>query len=303
MTWRATPGWRFWISMVTQTGCVTGSHLWWVVCKYKYRHLSNPDNRVATIHPSAFDGLWSLEELDLSDNQLTALNHTWFKKLVALQTVNLLNNPYRWGGQVRVKTDQKHPYSPPGFFPPATWVLLRYSKDSTGWRGWCLEVRLWRNWGETTWAESPSWRSLQCTPTTWRGLNPKKPEPLPSALPKAPSMSSSLQIWLRNFRRHLAAGWCHFKPPRPVFNKRGLGVGCAQWRLLPRDSDHPERPPSDRERERSTLQGRRQQEDKVQSLQASFWTFTAENESFCTFLCHSSGQSPSRTLTCLMSRL
>lgn len=54
-----------------------------------------PGNRLAVIHPSAFDSLWSLEDLDLSDNQLTALNHKWFNKLGALQQLNLLNNPYR----------------------------------------------------------------------------------------------------------------------------------------------------------------------------------------------------------------
>jgi len=47
------------------------------------------------IHQLAFDSLWSLEELDLSDNQLTALNHSWFRKLEVLQRLNLLNNPYR----------------------------------------------------------------------------------------------------------------------------------------------------------------------------------------------------------------
>lgn len=54
-----------------------------------------PGNRLAVIHPSAFDSLWNLEDLDLSDNQLTALNHKWFNKLGALQQLNLLNNPYR----------------------------------------------------------------------------------------------------------------------------------------------------------------------------------------------------------------
>lgn len=47
------------------------------------------------IHPSALDPLWSLEDLDLSDNLLTALDHNWFNKLGALQQLNLLNNPYR----------------------------------------------------------------------------------------------------------------------------------------------------------------------------------------------------------------
>lgn len=54
-----------------------------------------PGNRLAVIRPSAFDSLWDLEDLDLSDNQLTALNPTWFRKLAALQQLNLLNNPYR----------------------------------------------------------------------------------------------------------------------------------------------------------------------------------------------------------------
>ncbi|XP_070404285.1 toll-like receptor 2 [Nothobranchius furzeri] len=51
-------------------------------------------NRLAVIHPLAFDSLWSLEDLDLSDNQLKALNHQWFWKLEALQRLNLLNNLY-----------------------------------------------------------------------------------------------------------------------------------------------------------------------------------------------------------------
>lgn len=57
--------------------------------------LLTPGNRLAVIHPSAFDLLWSLEDLDLSDNRLTALNHKWFDKLGSLQRLNLLNNPYR----------------------------------------------------------------------------------------------------------------------------------------------------------------------------------------------------------------
>ncbi|KAA8592032.1 hypothetical protein FQN60_017406 [Etheostoma spectabile] len=47
----------------------------------RLRVLSLHGNGVATIHPSAFDSLWSLEELDLSDNQLTALNDKWLVRL------------------------------------------------------------------------------------------------------------------------------------------------------------------------------------------------------------------------------
>lgn len=47
------------------------------------------------IHPAAFEPLWNLEDLNLSNNQLTALNHRWFHKLEALQVLNLLHNPYR----------------------------------------------------------------------------------------------------------------------------------------------------------------------------------------------------------------
>lgn len=52
-------------------------------------------NRLALIHQSALDPLWNLEDLDLSNNQLTALDHRWFRKLEALQVLNLLHNPYR----------------------------------------------------------------------------------------------------------------------------------------------------------------------------------------------------------------
>lgn len=52
-------------------------------------------NKVSAIHPSAFDPLWSLEELDLSDNQLSVLDHRWFLRLGALRELNLLHNPYR----------------------------------------------------------------------------------------------------------------------------------------------------------------------------------------------------------------
>ncbi|XP_060890017.1 toll-like receptor 2 type-1 isoform X2 [Labrus mixtus] len=58
------------------------------------RALSLHGNRLAVIHPSAFDSLWSLEKLDLSDNRLTDINHKWFTKLGALQQLNLLDNPY-----------------------------------------------------------------------------------------------------------------------------------------------------------------------------------------------------------------
>ncbi|KAM9425167.1 toll-like receptor 2 type-2 [Pholidichthys leucotaenia] len=51
-------------------------------------------NRIADIHPSAFDSLWSLEKLDLSENCLTTINNQWFSKLNTLQELNLLNNPY-----------------------------------------------------------------------------------------------------------------------------------------------------------------------------------------------------------------
>lgn len=47
------------------------------------------------IQPLAFDPLWSLEELDLSDNQLTTLHHRWFSQLGSLRRLNLLHNPYR----------------------------------------------------------------------------------------------------------------------------------------------------------------------------------------------------------------
>lgn len=50
---------------------------------------------MSEIHPSAFDPLWSLEQLDLSDNELTVLNSKWFRKLESLQKLNLLHNPYR----------------------------------------------------------------------------------------------------------------------------------------------------------------------------------------------------------------
>ncbi len=62
---------------------------------FTLRYYCSSGNRLAVIHPSAFDSLWSLENLDLSDNQLTALNHKWFLRLGALQQLNLLNNPYR----------------------------------------------------------------------------------------------------------------------------------------------------------------------------------------------------------------
>ncbi|XP_033970238.1 toll-like receptor 2 [Trematomus bernacchii] len=60
----------------------------------KLRILILHRNRLSEIHPSAFDSLWSLERLDLSDNQLTAINRRWFSKLGALQELNLLLNPY-----------------------------------------------------------------------------------------------------------------------------------------------------------------------------------------------------------------
>lgn len=66
------------------------------------RHYCHPGNKIAEIHPSAFDPLWSLEELDLSKNQLTALNQKWFNKLEALQQLNLLNNPYRYNPSATV---------------------------------------------------------------------------------------------------------------------------------------------------------------------------------------------------------
>ncbi|KAK2863373.1 hypothetical protein Q5P01_002906 [Channa striata] len=58
------------------------------------RVLSLHGNRLAVIHPSAFDPLFYLEELDLSDNQLKVINHKWFSRLGVLQRLNLLNNPY-----------------------------------------------------------------------------------------------------------------------------------------------------------------------------------------------------------------
>ncbi|XP_005754984.1 toll-like receptor 2 type-1, partial [Pundamilia nyererei] len=52
-----------------------------------------PGNGLAEIHPSAFDSLWSLEQLDLSYNQLTMLNHKWFSKLEALQQSSVFVMP------------------------------------------------------------------------------------------------------------------------------------------------------------------------------------------------------------------
>ncbi|XP_028998782.2 toll-like receptor 2 [Betta splendens] len=58
------------------------------------RVLSLRGNKLSEIHLSAFDPLWSLEELDLSDNELAVLSNKWFSKLAVLQKLNLLNNPY-----------------------------------------------------------------------------------------------------------------------------------------------------------------------------------------------------------------
>ncbi|XP_029381746.1 toll-like receptor 2 [Echeneis naucrates] len=66
------------------------------------RALSLHGNILAEIHQAAFDCLWSLEELDLSDNQLTVLNPKWFRELGALQRLNLLNNPYSAVGSTPV---------------------------------------------------------------------------------------------------------------------------------------------------------------------------------------------------------
>lgn len=54
-----------------------------------------PGNRLVLIQPSAFEPLWDLEDLDLSNNQLAALDHRWFRNLEALRVLNLLHNPYR----------------------------------------------------------------------------------------------------------------------------------------------------------------------------------------------------------------
>lgn len=62
---------------------------------FMYGCLCPPGNKLAEIQPSAFDSLWSLEELDLSNNQLTALKQKWFRNMGALQKLNLLDNPYR----------------------------------------------------------------------------------------------------------------------------------------------------------------------------------------------------------------
>uniref|UniRef100_A0A672YL23 Toll-like receptor 2 n=1 Tax=Sphaeramia orbicularis TaxID=375764 RepID=A0A672YL23_9TELE len=61
----------------------------------RLRVLSLHANRLSEIHSSAFASLWSLEELDLSDNEIKIINHKWFRKLGALQRLNLLHNPYR----------------------------------------------------------------------------------------------------------------------------------------------------------------------------------------------------------------
>lgn len=86
-------------------------------------------NGLAVIHPSAFDSLWSLKELDLSDNQLTALNHQWFSKLEALQKLNLLNNPHRCRDQT---TNTNVANAECWWFsvklllsPPGAWALLQ----------------------------------------------------------------------------------------------------------------------------------------------------------------------------------
>ncbi|KAM7366627.1 hypothetical protein PAMP_016048 [Pampus punctatissimus] len=70
--------------------------------KYRCTMSNYMGNRLAVIHQSAFNSLWSLEKLDLSDNQLTSLNATWFNKLGALQQLNLLNNPYSCLGSLPV---------------------------------------------------------------------------------------------------------------------------------------------------------------------------------------------------------
>ncbi|KAG7495843.1 toll-like receptor 2 [Solea senegalensis] len=59
-------------------------------------------NGLAEIHTSAMDSLKNLEDLDLSDNQLTFLKRQWFSELGSLRRLNVLNNPYSCVGSVPV---------------------------------------------------------------------------------------------------------------------------------------------------------------------------------------------------------
>lgn len=49
----------------------------------------NAGRGIETIHPDAFRGLSNLEELDLSDNQLSAVNLDWFNHLPKLKILNM----------------------------------------------------------------------------------------------------------------------------------------------------------------------------------------------------------------------
>lgn len=59
------------------------------------RVISVRANGLSWIQPLAFDPLWNLEDLDLSENRLMAVDQRWFSALGALRRLNLLNNPYK----------------------------------------------------------------------------------------------------------------------------------------------------------------------------------------------------------------
>ncbi|KAM6949261.1 toll-like receptor 2 [Aplochiton taeniatus] len=61
----------------------------------RLKGLSLRGNGLLSVQSGAFVALVTLEWLDLSDNQLAGLNHTWFHKLGFLRQLNLLGNPYR----------------------------------------------------------------------------------------------------------------------------------------------------------------------------------------------------------------